>query len=259
VAGDREREEGKSAADLEAKTLFPSWRVKDILAHLLDTSIRRLSSQRDGYRSLESPRIESYGDLLRYIEELADRWALAFEGVSPRILAQMIGRYQDELADFFRTIDPEAEAPISVAWAGEAKSANWFDIAREYTERWQHQMQIRDVLGAEPIYEVRLYHPVLEAFMRAMPHHFRDLRREDGCLLTVDVVGAAGGRWCLEWRGGAPALAKEGGRKPDALVTMDEDTAWRRFTKWGEPRESRIEGDLELGRRLLGMTCVMIS
>jgi hypothetical protein len=26
---------GMSAADLEAKTLFPSWRVKDILAHLL--------------------------------------------------------------------------------------------------------------------------------------------------------------------------------------------------------------------------------
>ncbi|MEJ7682555.1 MAG: hypothetical protein WKG06_32810 [Segetibacter sp.] len=28
-------------------------------------------------------------------------------------------------------------------WAGEKKSKNWFHIAREYTEKWHHQMSSR--------------------------------------------------------------------------------------------------------------------
>ena len=41
------------------------------------------------------------------------------------------------LAAFF----PSPEA------AGEAVSANWFDVAREFTERWHHQQQIRLAIG----------------------------------------------------------------------------------------------------------------
>lgn len=250
---------GMSPSDWEARTRFPNWKVKDILAHLLDTSVRRLSSQRDGWRPEGAVAIDSYPGLVKHIEGLADRWASAFSGVSPRILAEMLGRYQDELADFLVTLDPEADAPFGVAWAGEDRSANWFDIAREYTERWHHQMQARDALGAEPLYERKLYHPVLETFMRGMPYHFRALVREEGCLLAVDILGEAGGRWCLEWRGGQPRIASGAGRKPDARVAMDEDGAWRLFTKYGPPPPTEIEGDAELGQRLLGMTCIMIE
>jgi len=38
--------------------------------------------------------------------------------------------------------DPYATAPYGVSWAGEEKSANWFDTAREFTERCSQQ-QIR--------------------------------------------------------------------------------------------------------------------
>ena len=146
------------------------------------------------------------------------------------ILAEMIGRYQDELSDFLATLDPYAEALFPVAWAGESRSANWSDVAREYTERWHHQMQIRDALGAEPIYSRRLYYPVLDTFMRALRHHFRD-------------------------------FARESGKDPDTLVTIGGDRAWRIFTKWGgvSDRDLSIAGDRELGRRLLDMTCIMLS
>jgi uncharacterized protein (TIGR03083 family) len=253
---------GMSPADWEAGTRFPNWKVKDIVAHLLDTSVRRLSSQRDGYSPRATVAIESMADLVSYITGMADRWAAAFSGVSPRILTQLVGRYQDELADFLATLDPDAEALFPVAWAGESSSANWFDIAREYTERWHHQMQIRDSLGAEPIYSRRLYHPVLDAFMRALPHHFREVARDEGFLLGVEVPGEAGGRWLLEWRKGGPTLAREAGREPDTLVTIGEDVAWRIFTKWGgsgSEKDLSIVGDPELGRRLLDMTCIMIS
>jgi hypothetical protein len=47
------------------------------------------------------------------------------------------------LAELHASRDPFAMAPYGVSWAGEEKSANWFDTAREFTERWHHQQQIR--------------------------------------------------------------------------------------------------------------------
>jgi hypothetical protein len=44
-------------------------------------------------------------------------------------------------------LDPDA-AGLAAAWAGETDSRNWFDVAREYTEKWHHQQQLRDATTA---------------------------------------------------------------------------------------------------------------
>ena len=46
--------------------------------------------------------------------------------------------------------------------------------AREFTERWVHQQQIRDAVGKPGLTERRWLHPVLDAFARALPHALRD-------------------------------------------------------------------------------------
>src|SRR5260370_23730400 len=43
-------------ADWEKQTVSPRWKVKDVAAHLLDTSLRGVSIGRDGYLA-KSPRI----------------------------------------------------------------------------------------------------------------------------------------------------------------------------------------------------------
>jgi len=35
---------------------------------------------------------------------------------------------------------------LAVDWAEEMESKNWMAIAREYTEKWLHQQQIRDAI-----------------------------------------------------------------------------------------------------------------
>ncbi len=52
------------------------------------------------------------------------------------------------MSTFVTALDPDAPALFAVAWAGESQSDNRFDTAREYTERWHHQMQIREGVGA---------------------------------------------------------------------------------------------------------------
>ena len=47
----------------------------------------------------------------------------------------------EQSARYYESFDPFAPAVFAVSWAGEAISLNWFDTARELTERW-HQQQI---------------------------------------------------------------------------------------------------------------------
>src|SRR5262249_27877239 len=152
-----------------------------------DTALRRISMQRDAYFPPVPPEaFESHGELVSYLNRLNAEWTTATARISPRALTGLMSQATTELADLFESTDPFAPALFPVAWAGESESLMWFDIAREYTERWHHQRQIADAVGrATPIDERRLQYPVLDTFMRALPHTYRDVAAPDGTLVSV--------------------------------------------------------------------------
>ena len=103
-----------------------------------------------------------------------------------------------EVADLFESADPSGPATFPVAWAGEAESSMWFDIAREYTERWHHQRQIALAVGRPTSIDAhRLYHPVLETILRALPFTFLGVDAPEGTTVGVTIVGEAGGDWFI--------------------------------------------------------------
>ncbi len=246
--------------DFNRPTQFPDWKVKDICAHLLDTSLRRLSSERDSYVSQEQVSINTYDELIAHVTELADRWALAFSYVSPHILIEMIGKYQNELYEYIKGLEPYGISRFSVAWAGEKKSYNWFDIAREYTERWHHQMQIREALGKEPLYESDLYFPVLDTFMQALPFHYRNFKKEKRYVLCVTVTGSAGGKWFLEWNDGL-RLVDSPSSEVQTDVIIAQENAWKICTRWLDKSVYKIQwkGDRELAEHFKKMNCLLIK
>ena len=69
----RELEEG----DWRRSTACALWSVKDIVAHLLDTSLRRLSFGRDGVLPAPPRSIDQYADLVSYLNELNAQWVTA--------------------------------------------------------------------------------------------------------------------------------------------------------------------------------------
>ncbi len=89
--------------------------------------------------------------------------------VSPRLLMDILDLAEPQLHAYFASLDPQAPATIGVAWAGEERSLNWFDLGREYTERWLHQQQIREAVGAPGLSQRRWLHPTLDIFVRALP------------------------------------------------------------------------------------------
>lgn len=243
-------------ADWNRPTVCPLWSVRDIAAHLLDDDLRRLSSHRDGQELPYLPRDESEPALLEFINHLNAEWVEVARRLSPRVIVDLLEVTGPQIAELFDSLDPFGQAHFAVSWAGELHSENWFDVGRDYTERWLHQQQIRDAVGAPGLLERRWFHPVLDLFVRALPHTYRDTVREEGTAVQLAVTGDAGGTWALlstpeGWRlyTGRPARSA-------ATVSMTADTAWRLFSKAlkTEADRSRVHiiGDQALGNVLLG-------
>ena len=141
--------------------------------------------------------------------------------LSPQVLIDLLDLTEPALSDYFRTLDPHAPARFGVAWAGEETSPNWFDIGREYTERWLHQQQIREAVGATPLTSRKWLHPTLDIFIRALPFTYREVEaRRSGRSVRIEIQGEAGGTWTLKRTPEGWRLFTGGEASPATRVTL---------------------------------------
>ncbi len=236
------------------QTIAPAWKVKDVGAHLLDTALRKLSLVRDS--QIPDPSSE---DLVAFVNRLNREGVAVYRRLSPPVLIDLMTLACEQSARFHEALDPFAAAGFSVSWAGERTSLNWFDTARELTERWHHQQQIRLATNRPGIMTPRLYHPVLDCFLRGLPHHFHSVESPAGTEVLIEIAGDCGGQWVLtkssDWD-----LTEPPARDPAARVTIPQEIAWRVFTK-GIDRaaleQAKLAGDLGLGEKVLGLISIV--
>jgi hypothetical protein len=253
---------GLSAADWDRPTVAGTWRVRDVAAHLLDTDLRRISSQRDGWIQPAETPIAGWADLVSHLNGLNAGWVEAVRRLSPRVLTELLTYSGRELAAVVATLDPDAPAPFSVLWAGQTESTNRFDLGREYTEKWHHQAQIRLAVGAAPLDGRRFFHPVLAFSMHALPRALDGEAASEGTAVSVSIAGEAGGTWSAV-RGAAGWRLFEGeAPSPAARVAMDGETAWRLLYNALFAEEVRrhvaVEGDERLAAAVLRARSVMV-
>ncbi len=187
---------GVKPSDWTHAAAYEDWTVKDVFSHLVDVTIRRLSSGRDGLRLPPDVPITSYSELVGFIDGLADNWVYATRRVSPRVLLMLFGTLKNELYDYFISCDPFGEG-IPVAWAGENRSTIWFDQAREYTEHWIHQQQIRAALSLPPIIGREHWEAVVDISIRCLPMAYKNVHCPEGTALGITVTGEVSKEYCL--------------------------------------------------------------
>lgn len=252
---------GLGPSDWDLPTACTLWSVKDIAAHLLDGSLRRLSFGRDRLEAAPVPVPVSYAELVAYLNRLNAEWTTAARRLSPRILMDLLDSTAPQVHAFLRSLDPHAAALFSVAWAGEDSSPNWFDIGREYTERWLHQQQIREAVGAPGLTGREWLAPTLDIFMRALPFTYRDVAAATGQAVRFDIEGEAGGVWTLVRENAGWRLFTGSDGTPGARVSLGQETAWKLFSK-GLTRDRaratiRIDGNQQLGEPVFSSLAVM--
>ncbi|WP_345952430.1 maleylpyruvate isomerase N-terminal domain-containing protein [Mucilaginibacter sp. PAMB04168] len=252
-----------SADDWDMPTVSPQWTVKDIAAHLLDGNMRGLSISRDGYRGDPPGEINSYRDLVTYLNDLNTIWVLAWKRISPAILIDHLQSTGREYVAYLHTLDPFAPAIFPVVWAGETESKNWFHIAREYTEKWHHQQQIREAIGLpHPLMTRELFYPCIDTLLRALPYAYRDNDAEVGTLIKIEITGDAGGIWFIEKTMGGWRFVKNLAKaEPAAAATFSPESAWKLFTKAIKAQDAQgeinQEGNIDLLKPVMSMLSIM--
>ena len=209
-----------------ASTAVPRWRVKDIALHVLDDDLGWLSRGRDADLS---GLLDSTGDYRSFVAALGaknQRWIDGASGMSGRVLCDLLEWAGAEVDAHYGGLDLAGRA--DVIWASTTGAPVWLDLARDFTERWVHQQQIREAVDA-PGAHARFLGTVLRAFVWAFPHQLA-VPADTGDQLELDL--AEGGRWVLTRRIAGWELDEGEGDRSSVLATisMSGDTAWRVLT-----------------------------
>ncbi len=244
------------AEDWEKPTICPGWTVKDIGLHLLGDDIGYISRTRDSFSNpfYKNNDLHEWKSLVQNINAANELWVKATARISPKLLADLLELTGEQFYDYVQTLDQMSIGGI-VSWFGPDPAPMWLDTAREYTERWVHQQHIRDAVNKPGLKEKRFFHPVLDAFVRALPYTYKDIPVADATILKFAVVGESGDVWYLVGEANKWSLFKDVMLQPAAVVTMDQETCWRLFTKGMSKNQARtktaIEGDQKLGEKIL--------
>ena len=251
---------GLTPEDWEKQTVAPKWKVKDVAAHLLDTEVRKLAAARHGYKPENSKKL-SPAKLVTLINSLNAEGVRRYGQLKTDDLIARMETASRESAKYHQALDPFGTAMFPVSWAGEEKSANWFDTAREFTERWHHQQQIRLAVNKPGIMTREYYFPVLDCFLRALPFAYRSVAAKPRSLAQFNVSGECGGSWYLLREGGAWTLIASPAGEKIAEVTIPQGIAWRIFTKGIAFEEARkqvqVTGDEAMGLHILKMISIV--
>jgi len=250
--------EGLNEEEWGRPTAAGKWNVKDVALHILGGDVGNLSRRRDGF-SLTAD-LSSYEKLVAFINEINASWVAAGQRMSPRMLIDLtehVGRQADK---YFAGLDSH-KMGCAVSWAGDGPMPVWFDVAREYTERWHHQQQIRDAAKRPGLYERRLFEPVLDTFVRGLPHTFRDVEAARGIVVQLNMKGALQKTWSLVRDDDSWKLFDGACQRTDAAVAVKAEDAWKIFTRGirGEEavRRAELSGDRRLGEKILHMVSVI--
>jgi uncharacterized protein (TIGR03083 family) len=246
-----------SAEDWNRPTACARWSVKDVALHLLGGDIGILSRKRD---SVAEQTELSWNELVALVNGANEAWVTATRRMSPRLLCDLLEHTGHQVCEYFSSLDPFAIGG-AVDWASPEPAPVWLDLAREYTERWHHQQQIRDAVGKPGFKEPKFFAPVLDAFVRALPRTYASVNAKDSTLVALTITGDSGGRWFVFRENETWNLFAEVEKVPDAELVIDEDIAWRLFTKGIAKEEglrnARMIGDESLAMKALEMVSVI--
>jgi uncharacterized protein (TIGR03083 family) len=255
---------GLSDDEWSAATACPTWSVKDIALHLLSVDLGKLARCRDGFSdpSFAPPGADltDWTTLVGALGEWNEQWIRATRRLSQRLLCELLQVTGPLVHSYFTSIDLTALGE-TVSWAGPDPAPVWLDVAREYTERWTHQQQIREAVGRPGLTERRFFAPVLATFIHALPHTLRSVKAPEDTRLRLRITGEAGGAWQVVRTSERWQLGHDESAGVDATLTMDQELAWRLYTKGISSIQARpnvlLDGDHRLANAALEMVAII--
>ncbi|MGH2556593.1 MAG: maleylpyruvate isomerase family mycothiol-dependent enzyme [Actinomycetota bacterium] len=237
-----------SPAEWAAPTECPAWSVKGIALHLLGDDLSLLSRQRDG----EPPGVVleagagRWDDLFGAFDRFNERWVEAAGFFSSPVLIDLLGLTGEWTHRWYASVDANRPGE-AIHWISPEPAPYWLLTAREYLERWIHQLQIRRAVGRPDLNDPRYVVPAVAVTLRGFSRGLARLPAPGGTTLTYNV---AENFWTLRRETKEWSLLEGAPSKPTVRLTLDVDTAAALFSR-GLAREEvqervQAEGDPQL-------------
>jgi uncharacterized protein (TIGR03083 family) len=200
-------------------TACDQWAVHGIVAHLLHDDLRILSHGRDGFAAgwFTGPEDE----LAAWLGARNERFVEALSELSPPLLVELLRWTAPQVEETFDRVDTRTP-DAGVSWAGLHDAApGWLGRAREYTERFLHQQQIRDATGQPGLWTAEYVGALLDTFGWALV----PVLPASSERVALRIDGVAPRVWCFErgddgWRRG------ERDREGDPVILDRAAVAW---------------------------------
>ncbi len=254
---------GLDGADWRRPTACPGWSVHDVAAHIAHDHIRRLSGTRDRH---ESAGFLPGEDLAAFIDRVNQEFVENARAWSPAILIDLVAHLGPQLDDVWAGLDLEGPAAIDVAWADPGTVAPvWLDVAREFSEFWIHQQQVRDAVGASGTFDTpgdEVTGAVVDTLIRGLPLTLATDPAGTGKRVGVQVTGVGARSWVATRRPDRWHLtpANDVG-DCDAAVQLSADTLWRVASRGISPDVAAgravLTGDGDLARAALNLLSII--
>jgi uncharacterized protein (TIGR03083 family) len=251
---------GLDETDWHLPTACPGWSVHDVVAHIAHDHIRRLSGTRDrhaaaGFRPGE--------DLAAFIDRVNQEFVETARAWSPAVLVDLIAHLGPQLDEVWSGLDLAGPAAIDVAWAEPGTVApGWLDVAREFSEFWIHQQQVRDAVNTSGAAGDEVAGAVVDTLIRGLPLTLATHPAGAGTRVGVQVTGVGARSWVAtrepdRWHL-SPAVDVA---DCDAAVQLSADTLWRVASRGISPevagRRAVLTGDGQLARAALTLLSVI--
>jgi uncharacterized protein (TIGR03083 family) len=233
-------------------TACEGWSVFDVAAHLLGIELCNVSRGRDGLR-VNPPSDTEFG---AWLDAFHDDWVRSARRLSPQVLIDVLELGGHWFETYISGLDLEADT-ASIWWIGPGPAPVWLDVAREYSERWVHQQQIRDATSHAGLMDAPFVGPVIVTFVHALPRSLQTVEAPLGTCVDLEVLGAGGGSWHVERQAHGWELASGSSASPAARLTGTVETAWRMYGNY-PGMELEATGDRTLAEAVMRGRAVIV-
>jgi uncharacterized protein (TIGR03083 family) len=238
-----------SADEWAMPTECQAWTVRGIALHVLGDDLSLLSRQRDGAQpAVFRNEMGEWAGSYRSLDEFNEHWVSTAEFFSSELIVALLEVTGAWTLEWYTTVNPDSLGE-AVLFYSEAPAPYWMIAAREYSERWTHQNQIRRATGRRLLDEPSLLVPAIATAIRAFPHAFRALRVDDGTSVLVSIADLVD--WTVQRERGTWSLYEGAGSAADAGLSIPRESAAPLFSRGLTANEITegvtVQGDSNIG------------
>jgi hypothetical protein len=173
------------------------------------------------------------------------------------VLVELLHTTSTALASFWRSVDLD-EMGEAVSWVGSERAPVWLDCARDFSEDWIHQAQVREAIARPQLDQPGIRMLLIDTLLRAIPVTL-DRNASAGRELRIDVLDL-GRSW--SWRHGPEGWQwMDSATSPDAVVGIVSERLWHVAVRMIEPEDAEqrasICGDVSLARSALQLLSII--